>query len=174
MTQIQHSLIKDSGNHINILTQVPQYLPGIFRSVFKGNQLKLHLWAKLMDLWPQLHQNLCQSHGGCANPYDIIILLHGVFRPYYGIPAVLDDVFCVIIERNACFGQTQPAVGPLKKLYIQICLQKVDLFQDCSRRYVGQLSGLIKAASISYPEKRFKLGIIHLEFSFLLGVCLLS
>ena len=49
---IQHALVKDTSDHINIFSEIFENLTGIFRCIFKRNHLKLYIWTILLKLWP--------------------------------------------------------------------------------------------------------------------------
>ena len=47
-TKIQQCIIKNPCNYINILSKIAKDFSGIFRSIFKRDQLKLYLWIKFL------------------------------------------------------------------------------------------------------------------------------
>ena len=55
VSQIQHCVIKNPRDHINMLSKVLQNLSGILRCIFIGNKLKFDFRAKLMNLRPKFH-----------------------------------------------------------------------------------------------------------------------
>ena len=57
LPQVQHRLVEDPGDHVDILSQIRQDLSCILRRIFKRDQLELDLRAKRMDLRPQLYKN---------------------------------------------------------------------------------------------------------------------
>lgn len=56
LTEIQHRLIKNSGDHINVLSQISKDLPRIFRCVVERDQLKLNVRTVSLQL---RSQSLC-------------------------------------------------------------------------------------------------------------------
>ena len=50
-----------------------------------------------MNLGPQLQQELAGRHEGRADADDLLIALHGVFRPGPGILGILDHEFRVLV-----------------------------------------------------------------------------
>ena len=63
LTQFQHGLIKDSSDHVYILSQICKDLSGILRGILKGNQFKLDLGILLLDSGPEFHKDLRRCHG---------------------------------------------------------------------------------------------------------------
>ena len=116
LAQVQHGFVENPRHHVDVLPQVAQDLPGVFRCIFKGDKLELHVGAVLLHPRPQVHQHLGRGHGGGADADDLAGLLHGVPCPGDGVFAVLDDVFGVLVQGLARLGQLQPPVGADKKL----------------------------------------------------------
>lgn len=96
--QIQHGLGKDAADDVDVIAEVPQNLPSIFRGVFEGDDLEFDVRTALVDLRPKSHQQLCGRHGRRADTDDVGIRLHGVLRPGHRVPAVLDDILGVLIQ----------------------------------------------------------------------------
>ena len=161
LAQLQHGFIEDARHHINVLPQVFQNFPGVFRGVLKGDQLELDLRAEGVDLRPKLHQHLGGGHGRGSNADHPHILLHGVFGPCHRIPAILDDVPGVLIKGMPCFGEGKPPVGADKQFYPKGILQEIYLLDDRRGGDEGFLRRLVEAAGIGHLEKGLQLGIVH-------------
>ena len=96
--QVQHGLIKNTAYNINVFAEIGKNFPRIFRRVLKGHDLKFDVRVQSLNSGPEIHQELCRSHGRGTDADDILILLHGVLRPRHRIAAVLNDVFKYIIQ----------------------------------------------------------------------------
>ena len=150
LPQTEHGLIKNTGHHIDVLSQICKDLSGIFRGVVKRNQLKFDARTIILQLWPQIHQHLSRSHRRSSDTDDLFILLHGISRPRHRILAILDDIFCVLFQRFSRLCDLQSTMCADKKLQIQILFQKIDLFNDRRRGNVQFLCGLVKAAALGH------------------------
>lgn len=62
VSQIQHRIVKNACHHIYVLSQIFQYLPCIFRCIFKGDELKFNLRAEFVNLRSKFHQNAGRRH----------------------------------------------------------------------------------------------------------------
>ena len=89
---------KDAAYDIDVIAEVSQNLPGVFRGVFEGDDLEFDVRTALVDLRPKPHQQLCRRHGRRADTDDVGIHLHGVLCPGHRVPAVLDDILGVLIQ----------------------------------------------------------------------------
>ena len=161
VAQRQHGFIKDAAHDVDALAEITQNLPGVFRRVLEGDNLEFDIRAGFVHLRPELHENLRGGHGRRADADDVGILQHGVFRARHRIPAVLNDVFCVLIQAASGFGQRKPAMRAVKELHAQRFLQQVDLLDNGGRRDIRFLGGAAEAARIGDAQKCFKLGIVH-------------
>ena len=108
--QVQHGLIKNTAYYINVLSEICKDLSRIFRGVLKGDNLKFDVRVQRLDSGPEFHQELCRSHGRGTDTDDVLILLHGVFGPCHGVPAISNDIFGVLIHGASGFCQCQPTV----------------------------------------------------------------
>ena len=118
-TQVQHGLIKNAAYYINVLSEICKDLSRIFRGVLKGDDLKFDVRVQSLNSGPELHQELCRSHGRGTDADDILILLHGVFCPSHGVPAILDDIFCILVHRAPSFCELQPPVATVEELHAE-------------------------------------------------------
>lgn len=57
--------VKHPGHNVDILAQVAQDFPGIFRRILKGDQLEFQCRDRLVHAGPQVYQKLT---GGCTYP----------------------------------------------------------------------------------------------------------
>ena len=117
--QVQHGLIKNTAYYINVLSEICKDLSRIFRGVLKGDDLKFDVRVQRLNSGPELHQELCRSHGRGTDTDDILILLHGVFCPSHGVPAILDDIFCILVHRAPSFCELQPPVATVEELHAE-------------------------------------------------------
>ena len=98
LTQFKHSIIKDSSDHVYILSQICKDLSGILRGILKGNQFKLDLGILLLDPGPKFHKYLRWCHGGNPHPDHIIFIIPGFPRSLYGFLAVIYHIFGILIK----------------------------------------------------------------------------
>ena len=112
--QVQHGLIKNTAYYINVLSEICKDLSRIFRGVLKGDDLKFDVRVQRLNSGPELHQELCRSHGRGTDTDDVFVLLHGVFCPCHGVPAILDDIFCILVHRAPSFCELQPPVATVE------------------------------------------------------------
>ena len=83
------------------------------------DDLKFDVRVQRLNSGPELHQELCRSHGRGTDTDDILILLHGVFCPSHGVPAILDDIFCILVHRAPSFCELQPPVATVEELHAE-------------------------------------------------------
>ena len=117
--QVQHGLIKNTAYNINVFAEIGKNFPRIFRRVLKGHDLEFNIGVQCLHSRPEIHQKLCGRHGGRADADDILILLHGVFCPSHGVPAILDDIFCILVHRAPSFCELQPPVATVEELHAE-------------------------------------------------------
>ena len=117
--QVQHGLIKNTAYNINVFAEIGKNFPRIFRRVLKGHDLKFDVRVQSLNSGPEIHQELCRSHGRGTDADDILILLHGVFCPSHGVPAILDDIFCILVHRAPSFCELQPPVATVEELHAE-------------------------------------------------------
>ena len=99
--------------------EIGKNFPRIFRRVLKGHDLEFNIGVQCLHSRPEIHQKLCGRHGGRADADDILILLHGVFCPSHGVPAILDDIFCILVHRAPSFCELQPPVATVEELHAE-------------------------------------------------------
>ena len=55
----------------------------------------------------------------CTDMEDILIVLDFVFCPSHGVPAILDDIFCILVHRAPSFCELQPPVATVEELHAE-------------------------------------------------------
>ena len=161
IAQAEHRLIEDAGHHIDVLAQIGQDLPGIFRRIVKGDELKADIRTHVVQARPQIHQHLRGRHQRSADADDAAAALHGIAGTRHRILAILDDISGVLDQRLACLCQHQAAVRAHEQLQAQALLKQVDLLDDRRRRDIQLFGGLVEAAGFSHTQKCIQLRIIH-------------
>ena len=157
----QKWFIKRARHNVNLITEVAQNLPRIFRRVFKRNKLETDFRAYLLDFGTPVLNKLDGRHRRRADADDVFLILARVLCTLNGFLAVGDDIFGVLIERLPFLGELQPAMGADKQRQPQAVFQQIDLLDDRRRRNIQLLGGFIEAACIGNAQKRVELRVIH-------------
>ena len=161
LAQVQHGLVENAGHHVDVLPEVRQNLPSVFRRILKRHELELHVRAVRLQPWPQVHEHLRRRHRRGADADDVRALAHGVSGARHGIPAVLDDVFRILIQGFPGLGQHEAAVRAGEKLHLQTFLEQVDLLDDGRRGNIQPLRRLVEAAGVRHAQKGIELRVVH-------------
>ena len=161
LAQGQHGLVEDPCHHIDVLPQMSQNLPGVFRGVVIGNQLELNAGTVLLNLGPQVHQYLGRRHGGCANAKHFLFPASGISGTGDGVFAILHDIPGVLGQRAPGLCENQPSMGAGEQSHPQAALQQIDLLDHSGRGDVQPLRRLVEAACFYHRQKRVQLRIVH-------------
>ena len=63
LPDFQGPLVEGTSHDVDVLAQIPQDLPGVFRGVLIGDQLELNVRAVGVEAGPQVQQKLSRRHG---------------------------------------------------------------------------------------------------------------
>lgn len=159
--EMEHPFIKYPGHHIDVLAQVLQDFPGTFNGIVIGDQVELDIRTDLLELGPQIQQEIHRSHGTGPQPDHLLLLLPGRLGPLDGILAVLDQIPGILEQGFPSRGQFQSPVGPAEQPQIQGRLQQIDLLDHRRRRNMKVFRRFIEAASFRHLQKGEKLGIVQ-------------
>lgn len=158
-----HALIEHACDNIDVVAEMAQDLPRVFPRVLERHQLELDFRAHLLQLGPEVKQEIHRRGWRTAEAYGMTGLLHGCVCTRDGILAVLNEIFGIPVKGFPRLGQLEPAVRALEEPQRERSLEQIDLLDHGRRRDEKLLCRFIETPGICHFEEGIQLGIVYVD-----------